>query len=155
MILKILFDYLFPVQEGMINIGSAIKKALAKPFAAITQVLSVVTRIFTSLEKIGMFLGAVFVSIGSYLDCGVFYIGNFFSYCIIYYFVYLAALIIYAPFALLFWATGSQNIENMIWDIGSTINEFTADISGIDINDYLFPDKCYKCNLKPMPTLKL
>jgi len=132
----------------MVSIGGAIRDALAKPF-------EVITKIFSSLQNIGKFLGGVFISIGSYLDCGVFYIGNIFSYCIIYYFLNILGWIIYWPFSGLFWITGSQNIENTIWDILDTINEFTADISGFNIRDYIYPAKCYKCKLKPMPKLKL
>jgi hypothetical protein len=148
MLLKILFDYLFPVREGMQNIGKMITRSLSKPFKAIS---GGILKIFKSIEKMGKFLGAVFVSIGSYLECGAFYVGNIFSYCIIYYFLYIIGLILYSPFAVLFWATKTQYIETGIWDILKALDEFMKDVSGVAVTDFLFPNKCYKCNLKPMP----
>jgi hypothetical protein len=150
----------------MDDIGSAIRDAFERPFNAIKdagekaingirEVFDYVEKIFRDIGKIGQFLGDVFISIGSYLDCSVFYIGNIFSYCIIYYFIYIAGLVIYCPFSFLFWVTGTQYIENTIWDILATINEVIVDISGFNILDYIFPDKCYKCHIKPMPSLDL
>jgi len=164
--LKIVFDYFFPVREGMADIGRTITRALSKPFnsikkagqkavGGIEKVFKMVGQIFKNLGKIGKFLGEVFVSIGSYLECSVFYVSNIFSYCIIYYFIYIAGLFIYAPFSFLFWITGTQYIENTIWDILSTINEFIVDITGFNILKYIFPNKCYKCKIKPLPKLKL
>jgi hypothetical protein len=153
---------LFPFndgKEGMENIGKSITKALSKPFNEIKKTgekaLNGIKGVVQKISTIGKYLGQVFVSIGSYFDCFGFYVGNIFSYCIIYYFMYILGLIIYAPFCFLFWITGTQYIENIIWDIFKTINEFIVDISGFDIMEYIFPPKCYKCNIKPMPKLKL
>ena len=159
---KILFP---PLQEGL-NVGNEIKKAFDKPFKevkqagektfrGITDIIGFVKKIFDDLKNIGKFLGSVFVSIGSYLDCGVFYIGNIFSTCIIYYFFYIFGLIVYAPFSFLFWVTGTKYIEDFFWDIMGSVNDFTSDITGFDILDYIYPDKCYKCHIKPMPKLRL
>lgn len=163
---NIAFRHFFPVKEGMADIGSAIRDAFEKPFRAIIEVgekavngirevFDTLQRVFRDIGVIGQFLGDVFVSIGSYLECSVFYIGNIFSYCIIYYFLYIAGWVIYFPFSMLFWATGTQEIENTIWDILSDINEFIVDITDFNILDYIFPDKCYKCQIRPLPKLNL
>jgi hypothetical protein len=162
---KKIVEKVFPLREGL-DIGKSMSRALAKPVSklkktgdkavgGINKVAGGITKVFKYIEKIAKFLGAVFVSIGSYLECSVFYIKNIFSYCIIYYILYITGLIIYAPFALLFWATGTQAIEKEIWKIMETINEFFVDVSGFNVLDYIYPAKCYKCNLKPMPKLKL
>jgi hypothetical protein len=159
LIFKIVYDHLFPFKEGMKDIGKSIKRSISKPFNTIKKTgqkaANGIGDIFKSIQKIGKFLSGVFISIGSFLDCSAFYIGNIFSYCIIYYLLYIIGLILYCPFAFLFWISGTQEMENTIWDIMEMINDFMVDITGFDFTDYIYPYKCYKCNIKPMPKLKL
>ncbi len=146
------------IKEGL-NVGSEISKAFNKPMREIknmgNKTFNSIGNVFKIVGKIGQFLGDVFIAIASYLECGVFYIGNLFTYCLLYYIMYVFGLMIYAPFALLFWATGTQDIEGAIWDILGAINEFIADISGFNLLNYIYPDKCYKCRIKKLPKLKL
>jgi hypothetical protein len=152
------------VIEGF-NIGKEIGKAFKKPIDTIKKPIDDVKKktnetvdslkeVVNSVAKIGTFLGAVFIAIGSYLECGGFFIKNIFSYCIIYYLLYITMLIIYAPFALLFWATSTQSLENAVWGFGKSIHDFVEDFTGMDMMQYIVPDNCYKCNIKPIPKFK-
>jgi hypothetical protein len=147
-----------PVKEGM-SVGGEISRAFNKPINEIKNIgnktFNSIGNVFKIIGKLGKFIGDVFEALASYLECGVFYVGNLFTYCLLYYLLYVIGLMVYAPFALLFWATGTQDVESAIWDILSTINEFAADISGFNILDYIYPDKCYKCQIKKLPKLKL
>jgi|694.fasta_scaffold10112_5 hypothetical protein len=170
--MKIIYDKMFPEREGL-DIGKSITRALNKPFKEIKKggekaiggikeikkagekAIGGIQKVFKYITIIGKFLGGVFEAIGSYLECSVFYIKNIFSICIVYYLLYILGLVLYSPFAFLFWITGTQYIEKMGWDFLGDINEVIVDISGFNILNYIYPNKCYKCRIKPLPKLKL
>jgi hypothetical protein len=127
-----------PMVKSFKKIGSTISKGFTKTIGMIV--------------KFFKFIGDVFLSIFSYIECGFYKVIKL-PQCMGWYTLEIIGHILYIPFAFFFWVFSLQSIEKMIWDVLEEIDCFCYTATGYHLIHYsdTIIKKCYKCNIKKMP----
>jgi hypothetical protein len=128
------------------KLGNSIKKNFKSAGKQITK------NILKPITKFFKYIGDVFLSIFSYLECGAQKIGKL-PQCMGWYLLEVLGHILYLPFAFFFWLFSLQSIEKMIWNVLEDIDCFFYASTGYHLIHYSdsIINKCYKCKLKKMP----
>lgn len=98
----------------------------------------------------------IFVSIFSYLECGYTMVKNL-PDCWGYYALDLVGKILYIPIAFLVWMGSLGDIETAVWDYIDEADGMVFDTTGYHIIHFSpkITKKCYSCDVKKMPTMRL
>lgn len=128
-------------KEGAKGIGGMFKK-----------IRDGLNKIPKQITKFFKYVGDVFLSIFSYLECGAQKIGTL-PQCMGWYLLEIIGYILYIPFAFFFWLFSLQSIEKMIWNVLEDIDCFFYASTGYHLIHYSdsIIKKCYNCKLKKMP----
>lgn len=127
-----------PMTKSFTKIGKSISSGFMKTIKMIT--------------KFFKYVGDVFLSIFSYIECGFTKIIKL-PQCMGWYLLEVIGHILYIPFSFFFWLFSLQSVERMIWRIIEDIDCFCYTATGYHLIHYsdTILNKCYKCKIKKMP----
>ena len=125
------------------------KEGIANPIKAITKFGK---SIGNGIANIGKYIGQLFVSLFSYIECGFYKIINL-PRCMGWYMLEVFGYIMYIPWAFFFWVCSLEYYEKQLWKIADQIDCFCYASTGYHVFHYSdsIIKKCYKCKIKPMP----
>ncbi len=133
------------ITKGVKKIPKSFKKIGNSISKGFTKTLKMITKFFK-------YVGDVFLSFFSYIECGFNKVIKL-PQCMGWYTLEIIGHILYIPFGFFFWLFSLQSVERMIWGILEDIDCFCYKSTGYHLIHYSdsIIKKCYKCKIKKMP----